>query len=1548
MPTIEPPATASSTSDLSMANIVTFRRFLLLVWLLLAVEWSCPNVYSQEDWDDEPPEFLPGVVASFSSADGEFTRVDRAIQFSATSRDRDARLPSDQPLTVIWEGLLQIKSPGNYQFLFQSDGPLRVQLAGRELGLAPHGVAVPQDPAQPALRDAAGEVTSTATWYASSPIELKFGMQPLRVEYQGGAGAGRLGSYWSGPGFVLEPVPTSLLWHGVEQAPQDRFALGERLSRGLRCAACHEYNDQRPLLAAPALTSLQDNLRPSWLVERLAGHPSDADRRAATAAMPQFNLHSNSAAAISAALFDASADAVAPEDVKEQLEQLKRKRKNRDPQVRTTADAELGALAFASTGCVACHPLDSTAGRLRDANEVSAIAAGAQDLDVHPKLREMFGGGALSGVAAKRTAEFFARWLQDPELVNPQHRMPLFELGLNARLDLTAYLSTLGAEQSRNDTRASGDVEMGAGLIQKHRCGACHTLPASLTMPIAKTPLDAGSNWDAGCLDHADASEYVPGYGLSAEERKALKAYISTTSQLQQPLDSLSGPELLAENNCLACHSRDSHIGIESALPQVASQFPDLASRLAALNPPSLTGIGDKLHAKALASVIDGKSTPLRPWLDIRMPKFALSDVELSRMVEDFIEQDRIPANAPGVMAGGSGDSHASASGGVDSDTSALAEQAAQFAAARLVTAEGFGCQSCHKIGDNEPPQVDLKARGTDLTMLGDRIRPTWFQRWVRNPARIVPRMEMPAIKTAAQGLLGNSLDRQLDALWQTLNTPGFQPPKPNPVSVVRAHNQPDHHELPRVLTDVIEMGDQIYLRPLIVGLPNRHNVLIDLESGALAKWWIGDTAYQQTRGKTWYWELGNSPIFDASALESYSLVSADGKVWLPEIDGQTAARFQRLVEDEFVGWSGTLNFGNAGASRKLQITQTIRTGPAGNGFSCYTRFSGLQADDQLMLQTLGDFQRVEVNSMLSKISASLQSLGQLDLTGRFNHLSSQLAGQISVLAEEGSDGSERSWTSVYTSLIAADQFPVAPPLAPGVEPIVLDVVPGFDTIQYPLPATEMPISFAWSPSGDFFVGSLRGKVLQALDTTGDGMFDSYEELAANFPTPFGLQATDAYLDVLTKFGLLRLEGRQPGRSLPRTNQARAKQNGVSANPAGPDNASQAAVVGGGAATSQIASDLDTPSGRFKYARVLSDDWGYTHDYHDWAVGLEKDAEGNYYMALPCQQDDRSEAAAHRRGTAFKLLPYTAASGEIQFKVEPISAGLRFPMGIALSGEGELFTSDNQGNYNPFNELNHLRQGKRYGFINKLENKDGFSPPFESPAINLPHPWTRSVNGICFLETPKELLEAGGAKLFGPLEGHLIGCEMNERALVRMSLQRVGDTFQGAAYPFSRAPAGDSPTFEGPIVCEIAPDGALMVGSLQDSGWGGGQNTGSIVRLQANGELPAGIAEIRATAHGFEIDFTQPIDMQLASDPDNYSIRSYRRISTPAYGGEDQDQRTERASIVRVSADGRQVELSLGGWREGFVYEFNLQNLIGDAAEFFPSQAHYTLRAIPE
>lgn len=1425
--------------------LTTARLAITLLSFLVVMPCCCAQL--QVD-DEELSEFLPGLVATVQADNSQpITRMDADILFDWSKQAVDPRLPIDCDFKTTWRGFLACKDSGKFQLHCFASGKVEIELDGKVV---------------------LSEVATTAQWLKTKPIELKFGEHSLAITYSSQPNSKkRLGLYWSGPQFELEPIAPRYLSHRRTDHPQSDFdrgeLRGELLSRALRCSSCHEGADTRASLAAPALTHLSDNLRPEWLVARLTElpkHESLPDRR-----MPYFGLTSEDAKAITVALLASSKKSPEPAGLIDKNEKPPKTKKG-EPPPRTEPDVEHGREAFVTSGCVACHRLPN------------------EPINNEPINNDLvwFDGGSLTEVAAKRTANFFPRWLDDPASVNANHRMPQFSLQSLQRADLILYLQSLTANSdsaidfapalNKNDAV----VNRGKQLIAKYGCAVCHLLPKDLTTKpqedFPKTKLSSQSAWASGCPTGVDAQKNRPAYSLAESDRRAVQSFWVSAEATKTSLAKIDGAQLLREQNCLACHARDANPGLAPRLNKLVETEPTLAGQLAASIPPAITGVGDKLHTEALKSALQSNQRR-RPWLTIQMPKFRLSDSQSELLIDHLIAHDRIPdlpAENPQLPS----------------------DKATELAAARLVTSDGFGCQSCHKIGSVDPPPVPINARGTDLTMLEKHIRPTWFRRWIHNPSRIVPRMEMPAIQVAAKGVLHDDLPLQIEALWHTLNTKGFEPPKPNPVRVVRSFNAPDLREPAKVLTDVLETPRVNYLRPLIVGLPNRTNVLIDLERGQLASWWLGDTARQYTRGKSWYWEAGSHSLVDSLAFIERLQVRNGSKNWLPKTDDQFVIRFDGMKHIELgVQWRGAIELRDDKAIRHLPMTQTIEADQQ-NALKVTTTLDVADGDEVIVELD----KSVELRSTDGNLTASLGKHSRAKWSSDGDQLSRIDKNHFVV---QSSNQKQLTWQLQLTSELAADVFPAAVPVESDLQPIAIDSVPGFDAIRLPLPTDEMPTAMAWSKSSEMFIASLKGKVLRVFDKNKDGLLDSYEAISDDLPAPYGIAVNSTVeevqsIDVLCKTGLVRLK--RPETAL--------------------------------------------PTGTPYEMEVVADGWGYTADYHDWAVGLPRDEAGCYYVALPCQQDERSEAAAKWRGSALKLVPYESSDPPRKYRVEVYCAGLRFPMGLALTPEGNLFASDNQGNYNPFNEINHLRFGKRYGFINKLENKPGFAPPLESPAINLPHPWTRSVNGVCFIpdDVPR----------YGALAGQMIGCEYNGLCLVRMSLQKVNGEIQGAAYQFSKPIGASRSTFEGPICCEVSPSGDLYVGNLHDSGWGGGQNTGSIVRLVRAGELPIGIARVKATAIGLTVDFTQPVDREKAMETKSYNVRSYRRVSTPAYGGDDQDEKREPVRSVSISQDGRRADLQLNDLREGCVYEINIAAIGPSSDDLLPNQAHYNMRSVPK
>ncbi|MHB1424213.1 MAG: hypothetical protein ACYC3I_13640 [Gemmataceae bacterium] len=1293
-------------------------------------------------------------------------------------------------------------------------------------------------------------------WLESPALTLSADYHPLELSFRRTEKDARLMLLWSGPDFGLEPIPPRFLYHPRAKPVERDIERGRMLARVLRCGRCHGEEQAPP--PAPALDRLCGNISRDWLVRWLTDNERAGDARSPRR-MPGFGLSETQAEALADWL-------LTPREGERAAER-------RDVRSHAGRGNE-GERLFVSLGCLACHSW--------------------RDLGASGWL----GGGDLTHIADKRPADFFSVWLADPARLNRDHRMPVFQLSDKERAALARFL----AEQKSSGepaANAAGSPKRAEGrkLAEQFGCAACHRLPEALRDTMHPAPrLDNRGKWDRSCAALPDASKHRPGYRLSEDDSRALRRYYAAARSA--PRDGLL---LLAEHNCLACHARE---GTREAIPllpplladkltAVGKRYPDLAPQVPALTPPALNSVGDKLTDSALVESISRRGDPHRPYLRVRMPRFPLGDDDLQTLVRHLIDTDRIPPR-PLTLPSPPGEGE-----GIEP----VRRDRYSIAGGRLISSDGFGCTSCHGVGRVQPANDSINARGPDLLRLERRIRRPWFDRWVRNPARIVPRMEMPSVQIPVAGVLDGELVEQLNAVWHVLNLPGFAPPLPNPIRILRHSGNKDGAE-PIVLTDILQVGEYKRVKPFLAGLANRHNVLFDLEIGGLSRWSVGDVARQHTRGKAWFWEPGGTVVLDTALKQPDLSLVVDGHELSPRPLGQF------LTEAD--AWQTEGNSVCVYYRLKFEDGSLLRVrhkwAPAPAGFTQELSLEGVPSGAKARLYLRSAERAAQVSRAADGRALRLgDSFASRIVLAEPNNV--KFADDARSLLLPANDRGVLRIVLRYESDIPVDRFPdvpQAPALARKGEPV--EVAPGFRGERLPLPADIMPTGLCWTPEGRLIFSSLKGQVFEGIDTEGDGLEDRLRLLVDGLPAPYGVRADSDYVDISAKYALLRLHT-----DAMRSHAERGNEKAV------------------------------------RRIETIASGWGYSADYHDWAVGLPKNERGEYFLGIPCQQDKRSTAAARYHGNVLRLTPRKPTLDDPRlFTLTPLSAGHRFPMGLALDRGGELFVTDNQGNYKPFNELNHVRPGAHFGFINSLDRGKPIPPP-TLPALDIPHPWTRSVNGICFLYTPKELRNKLGHDLFGPLEGHLIGCEYDTRRLIRMTLQRVGDTFQGAAYPLSIPPSDPRRGFLGPLVCAVSPRGELYVGSIRDSGWGAGANVGEIVRVQVQPDkLPCGIAEVRATPHGFHIDFFRPIARDLAERADSYTIQSYRREPTPAYGSPDRDRRTEKVTAATVSKNGLSVTLTLAEMRPGFVYELRLKNLALGSGDFHPAEAWYTLRLVPK
>ncbi len=477
---------------------------------------------------------------------------------------------------------------------------------------------------------------------------------------------------------------------------------------------------------------------------------------------------------------------------------------------------------------------------------------------------------------------------------------------------------------------------------------------------------------------------------------------------------------------------------------------------------------------------------------------------------------------------------------------------------------------------------------------------------------------------------------------------------------------------------------------------------------------------------------------------------------------------------------------------------------------------------------------------------------------------------------------SPRARTFRYRSTLKnpALTLPTAPAIVVVPEPIT--AAPGFEGVRLPLPRSIMPTALAALPNGRLAFTSLKGHVYVTEDADGDGLDEGLRLFAEGLAAPYGIFPLDEGYLVAHKPEVALLKD---------TNR----------------------------------------DGRADQMQIVASGWGYTDDYHDWTCGIVRDQAGKFYVGLGSDYAHKNRPAMQSKWRGH-ILRFDLAG-----HVESIASGLRYPTGLALWDDDQLLCSDQQGVQNCYNELNAITVGHRYGVPAKLDPPD--ESPADFPAVQIPHPWTRSVNGIAVW--PRSTGH--------PFAGHIVGAEYNGRFLIRCSLQEVDGGLQGAVYPLTKlGETNGLEEFLGPMSVAFGTRGELYVGSIHDSGWLGGLNTGDIVRLTPNDKLPNGLREVRATADGFELQFVHPVDAKNAAATNAYKVAGATRVWQGTYATENSGRHTVAVQKVSVSEDGRTVQLTLPGLKPGFVYELNI-DAIGttDQPRLWPNTASYFLNRVP-
>lgn len=425
-------------------------------------------------------------------------------------------------------------------------------------------------------------------------------------------------------------------------------------------------------------------------------------------------------------------------------------------------DARRGESLLASRGCLECHPLAPEPAARLDALGLAPrdLGAGLGEWEIAGPIPGEFGGGAPASFRAApeladgRLHALFpdenaaTAWLRRTVTLERPLALALsveaddrFDLAIDGERVLEGKRNNVGRPVAKEIALEAGPHEF---LLRVFDAAGEWRFRFSAT-PLAPQPARAAAAtaFDAldperGCLA-AEPPAAVPRYALAAADRDALRAFVASRREApdRSPAPVHAFRASVRRLRCTGCHAFDG----EEPLAALA-EFP-----------PPLGVAGEKMRASWLESVLL-KTKRVRPWMGLRMPRFA-----------------------PSLVAGLPRGFHAHA--GVEpGEGEAFPEppRDVRLSGVKLLGRSEFSCISCHDYRE----WTALGTRGPDLREMHARIRPEWFRRWMRRPSRVLPGTSMPLFFGSTPP---GETERRIDELAAALALGDHLPPPDGLVS---------------------------------------------------------------------------------------------------------------------------------------------------------------------------------------------------------------------------------------------------------------------------------------------------------------------------------------------------------------------------------------------------------------------------------------------------------------------------------------------------------------------------------------------------------------------------------------------------------------------------------------------------------------------------------------------------------------------------------------------------------------------------------------------
>ena len=333
----------------------------------------------------------------------------------------------------------------------------------------------------------------------------------------------------------------------------------------------------------------------------------------------------------------------------------------------------------------------------------------------------------------------------------------------------------------------------------------------------------------------------------------------------------------------------------------------------------------------------------------------------------------------------------------------------------------------------------------------------------------------------------------------------------------------------------------------------------------------------------------------------------------------------------------------------------------------------------------------------------------------------------------------------------------------------------------------------------------------------------------------------------------------------------------------------------------------------------FNNDHQVTEHFHEFAMGLQSDDEGNLLYAKSARH--ALPALVPHHGTLLRV----SADGQ---RTEIVASGFRAANGVCLNPDGTFIVTDQEGHWNPKNRINYVKPGGFYGNMYGYHDvTDESDSAMEQPLVWITNAFDRS---------PGELLWVDGEQ-WGPLQGQLLNLSYGYGRVYVVPHEEVDGQMQGG---MCALPIEDFPT--GVMRGRFHPgDGQLYLAGM--FAWAGSQQQpGGLYRLRYTGQPVHLPVQLSATKTGLTLRFSGELDPAAASRLANYHVKVWDLTRTRNYGSPHLNERPLEVTSVGLSSDGQSVELTVPDIAATWCMEIRYE-LRGAAGEPVNGTIHSTI-----